>query len=407
MKQGIDIYNFPTKMKAAVRKVENANISEKNKRFIFEFSDYCTVNAISVPRITKYLNWLPSLAEILGKDFDIVTKEDMVKLVRYIQDSDRAAWTKSDYKKMTKRFYKWLKNTEDTYPPEVKWIKANISKTERKLISNSELLTEEDVKKLIDGAEHPRDKALISCLWESGTRVGELATLQIENVCFDEHGVILNVQGKTGSRQVRIISSTPYLVTWMQCHPKKDDRKSPLWINIGTVNHGKPMAYANIRKLLTLLFQKVGIKKRSNAHMWRHARASHMANYLTEFQMNSYFGWVQGSNMPSTYVHMSGKNIDSSILAMNGIEQTKDAKESSLKPIVCSRCSTINANDAKFCNNCANILDTKTAYELQNKLNKEKEVRSDTDKIMNALMKDKEFATMIVTKMKEMGITQI
>jgi hypothetical protein len=44
-----------------------------------------------------------------------------------------------------------------------------------------------------------------------------------------------------------------------------------------------------------------------------------MANYLTEAQMNAYFGWVQGSGMPSVYVHLSGRDIDDAVLKANGI----------------------------------------------------------------------------------------
>jgi hypothetical protein len=44
-----------------------------------------------------------------------------------------------------------------------------------------------------------------------------------------------------------------------------------------------------------------------------------MANYLTEAQMNAYFGWVQGSGMPSVYVHLSGRDIDDAILKANGV----------------------------------------------------------------------------------------
>ena len=46
--------------------------------------------------------------------------------------------------------------------------------------------------------------------------------------------------------------------------------------------------------------------------------------------MNQYFGWIQGSGMPATYVHMNGSNIDSSILELNGVKQTNSSKESSL-----------------------------------------------------------------------------
>jgi len=46
-----------------------------------------------------------------------------------------------------------------------------------------------------------------------------------------------------------------------------------------------------------------------------------MANYLTEAQMNAYFGWVQGSDMPSIYVHLSGRDIDDAILKANGVRE--------------------------------------------------------------------------------------
>ena len=46
-----------------------------------------------------------------------------------------------------------------------------------------------------------------------------------------------------------------------------------------------------------------------------------MTNYLTEAQMNAYFGWVQGSGMPSIYVHLSGRYIDDAVLKANGIVQ--------------------------------------------------------------------------------------
>jgi integrase/recombinase XerD len=46
-----------------------------------------------------------------------------------------------------------------------------------------------------------------------------------------------------------------------------------------------------------------------------------MANYLTEAQMNVYFGWTQGSDMPGVYVHLSGRDIDDAVLNANGIVQ--------------------------------------------------------------------------------------
>ncbi|MBW2965283.1 tyrosine-type recombinase/integrase, partial [Candidatus Woesearchaeota archaeon] len=80
------------------------------------------------------------------------------------------------------------------------------------------------------------------------------------------------------------------------------------------------MHYSAIRSMVSRTFEKAGIRKKCNPHAFRHSRATYMANHLTEFQMNQYFGWIQGSDMPSTYVHMSGREVDDAILAMNGLK---------------------------------------------------------------------------------------
>jgi integrase/recombinase XerD len=50
-----------------------------------------------------------------------------------------------------------------------------------------------------------------------------------------------------------------------------------------------------------------------------------MANYLTEAQMNVYFGWAQGSDTPGVYVHLSGRDVDDAILKANGIVQNGES----------------------------------------------------------------------------------
>jgi integrase/ribosomal protein L40E len=405
MKKEIDIHDYPKKLQAAISYVEKAPISQRNKKLISDFKDDCSLIGMGLPRIVRYLQVLPRLAKILSIDFDKATKSDVAHLVRTIQENERhSPWTKYTYKVMLKRFFKWLKDTWDTYPEEVKWIKPRIKPTDKRLPANGDLLTEEEIKKLIEAAEHPRDKAFVSVLYESGARIGEIGSMQIANVKFDEYGAMLHVEGKTGARPIRVLSSTQYLTTWIQNHPLKNDRNAPLWVNVGTTRHNSAMKYTTIKALLKRLFEKAGIKKRFNPHMFRHSRATFLADHLTEFQMNQYFGWVQGSKMPATYVHMSGKKTDAAILQLNGVNVPKKTKESSLKPIICPRCSTINAHDAKFCNKCAGILDVKTAYELEEKKAREQNMRKKSDDVMDLLMKDSEFASLFVSKIKELGL---
>jgi len=405
MKKEVDIYDYEKKFEQTLNNLVRSDISKRNKELIIRFKDKCIINGMSKPRIIKYLWVLRLFAKYMNKDFDKVSKEDIENLVSHIQQQELSVRTKCCYKVILKRFYKWLKGHDEEYPKEVKWIIGNIKRSEMKLPSEGDLLNEEEVKMLLETCEHPRDRAFISMLYESGCRIGEIASLQIGNVSFDEYGMLIVVEGKTGSRKLRLIASTPYLSTWLQSHPLKDNKEAPLWICFGSTNHNKKVKYDTIRALLNRLKEKTGIKKRINPHSFRHARATYLANHLTEFQMNQYFGWVQGSDMPSVYVHLSGRETDSAILELNGIKQEKENhKESALKPRKCPRCEVLNPYNGKFCFKCAAILDINTAIELEEERKQEVKIRQGTDEVMNTLMSDKEFEIFFAKKVIELGL---
>ena len=113
-----------------------------------------------------------------------------------------------------------------------------------------ELLSREEAKKLIEAAEHPRNRAYVAVTDESGARPQEILSARIRSVQFDQYGAVLIVGGKTGGRRIRLITSAPPLAMWIDNHPQRDSPSSPLWINIGTTRHGGIFDYNAARKLL-------------------------------------------------------------------------------------------------------------------------------------------------------------
>jgi ribosomal protein L40E len=140
----------------------------------------------------------------------------------------------------------------------------------------------------------------------------------------------------------------------------------------------------------------LAMAKKVHPHKLRHSRATFLASKLTEAQMNQIFGWKQGSDMPSIYVHLSGRDMDDAILGVYGLKKEEQEKPK-LTPKICPRCQMNNPVDAKFCSRCGLALDVKAAEELE-------EARSKTDAIMDLLMKDKEFRELLMRKMGEHGI---
>ncbi len=381
----ICIHDYEKQYEYYLKRVKQLDMSKKNLDTVLRFKDVCFLNGMSKPRVIRYFRLFVFLFSFFKGDLENATKKDIEGIVAVINAKTTfSPTTKYDCKVMLKRFYKWLKGNDEEYPPEVKWIKNKIKMTEKKLINDSELITQKDVDKLMEVSEYPRDKAFVSLLYESGCRIGEIGSMTISNVNFDKYGTVITVSGKTGSRKIRVIASTPHLRTWLNAHPLKDDKDKPLWIKIGVRNRNKAMGYDSFRMVLGRLFKKVGINKRHNPHLFRHSRATYMANYLTEFQMNQYFGWIQGSDMPATYVHLSGKDVDKAILEMNGLEQKKSEKEEA-KVRVCPRCEAINDTKASYCDRCSFILDEKEAVKLETEKKDEEQMTLIAKRVLEKL----------------------
>jgi len=187
-----EVHCYKRRIEALLRRIKNSRISKGSKKNILDFYRECILRGYSKARIIKYLDTLERTARLLGKPFEEAEKEDIQDLIAEIEQKDYSEWTKHDYKVILRVFYRWLRNCD--YPEETSWIKL---KTMNNHKLPEELLTVEEVNRLVDAAEHIRDKAFIQTLYESGCRIGELLALQIKHVKIDNFGAVLLVNGKT------------------------------------------------------------------------------------------------------------------------------------------------------------------------------------------------------------------
>jgi len=339
-----------------------------NSKLIENFLNNCVATGIGKLRVIKYTQQLKWLSENLEKNFDKATRKDIENLVVKInQNENWSEWSKYDYKVALKKFYRWFNGGEECHPV-ARWIPTKISKCNQKL--PEDLLTEEEVKKMVEYAPTIRDKAFVITLYETGCRIGEMLSLRVKSVSFEEQGTVLRVHGKTGARRVMVITATPYLRDWLNNHPMKDDPNEPLWI----MADGSALTQAASAALLRRIADKAKIKKRINPHNFRHTRATHLANYLTEAQMKEYLGWTQSSDMAAVYVHLSGRDTDNAILGMHGLKKEDKRKSQKLSPQKCMRCGEINKSTSKFCDKCGAILDLGTAVDFEKQQKDEKDI---------------------------------
>jgi len=126
-------------------------------------------------------------------------------------------------------------------------------------------------------------------------------------------------------RKIRVITSAPYLIKWLNEHPKKDNPDAPIWISQkGNCNH---LAYGGLAKICWNAKKKSGITKPCNPHSFRHSRATYLAGHISDALLKEYMGWSMNSNMTAVYVHLNGKQLDDELFKLNGVKKKEEIFE--------------------------------------------------------------------------------
>lgn len=398
----MDVHNTTQRLEWASRVIErDPKISEHNKQLILKFRDRASSLSLSTQRVLFYVTRLILIARAFHKNFEEATREDVEEIVAKIENGSLnpeysyTAWTKHDYKVTLKKFFQWLRKNEwdsKNYPEEVKWIRATLNNSRKKL--PEDILTKDEIRSLIQATSNPRDKAFISVLYESGCRIGEIMNIRIKNITFDEYGAqVLIPEGKTGPRRIRLIASIPHVESWLSYHPHKKEPEAFLWTTYANNNKGNIISYGAICKMLRQTAERAGIKKKVNPHNFRHSRATHLASELTSPIQCEMFGWVQGSDAPATYIHLNGKDLDKALLKING--KLPPEEDNNVK---CPRCNDVNHEISRFCKNCG------LPFEIKDYVNLEDERKKYDDKmskVMEVLLQNPEIKKEIAETLRD------
>ena len=139
--------------------------------------------------------------------------------------------------------------------------------------------------------------------------------------------------------------------------------------------------------------------KRSRLYILRHSRASHLCKFLTEAQMCVFFRWQHGTKVVRRYIHLSGKDLDNTILSIAEGKPIKREEDYQLEIFKCNRCSETLSPTMQFCSRCG--LPTKLAqqYTKEMELEEEKEKKDHELIIMKKQLDEiqKQVSTLILS----------
>ena len=386
-----DLYNREEKLKQWMNKVQN-ELQEPDRSDVLKFVQFMQDKEKSILWIVRCITALLLLRKQLEKSFNKVTKEDIRKLFNWMNKKQYKASTHEKFRVIIKLFYKVVYGNNEYYPEAVKWFSVNVGKEKfrkEKRIDIEEYLEESEIQKLINAAQSIQKKAFLSCMYESGARPEEFLMLTNKDISIDTKGVIVILRGKTGERRSRIISYASLLQQWLDIHPLKEYNEFPLWISEATNYKNQQLGLRGAEKIIetTMLKAKIA-NKHTRLYILRHSRATHLATHLTEAQMWTFFGWTPGTKVVRHYIHLSGKDVDSALFALNEGNNYVKSNEYELKPKKCIRCSQVLSPGSNFCSKCALHVDLTSNYIQEQDLEKENNHLSDQVKILQKQLEE-------------------
>ena len=367
--KNIGIYDYDKRI-TRTHNLINKELSQKNIELLRQYHNVMINESLAKATQHKHLQTLLNLSRFLGKNWDDANRVDIEriisKVVRTYSPDGQETNTTHDHKKVLKIFFRWFKfdsrsKEEVGDPPETKNIRMKRIKDK---IAREDLITESDRTRLLHVCgENARDRALIDCLYDSGTRPGEILNLQIKHVQFDPHGIVLQVDGKTGARKVRLIEAIPQLSAWLNVHPFRDNPNAPLWITLNKARYGKPLGYNSARQMVLRRCKMANLSKKLYLNLFRHSEATRTAKYMTEAHMKKRHGWTSDSKMAARYVHLIDSDVDDAIFKQYGIKPAEEGRQN--LPQTCPVCEMINDPHANICSKCSKPINPNGIAEIE------------------------------------------
>jgi len=375
-----DVTSADIRLAAALRRLKNASILDKDKQDIEDF--YFSLRRANLKKETQldYINSLKKTCEYykeigIEKTLREIELRDFDKLLFYLEeDLKRKDWTINQYKKTFRKFMQWAYGKE--LPS---WITTEVKlKKVSNRVQPEDIPTREEFTKFINTASTPRDKAIIAVAGDAGVRISALLSCTISSFVENQHAAILylNPEGPlktTTAKGIPLTWSTAYVQTWLANHPFRDDPKAPLWTTHvrKKVDPKDPeskleyqaLSYSATYKMFLAIEARLESKKHTHPHKLRHyAVTNWILDGLPEQIIKHRAGWGPDSKEMSRYGNWTDDDLNNQIYEIYGLKK-EDKRSIELK--TCPRCNNILKPEDRFCSRCSLVLDQRALIEQQ------------------------------------------
>lgn len=259
-----------------------------------------------------------------------------------------------------RRFYKWL-NGDEEYPDCVKHIK--LKKIQRLDYIVKKIMKEEEVKKMLKAADHPRDRAMIAVCIATGARRGELLNIHLRDLEPHPYGYRIRLTGKTGTHMSPPVDRefAKILNVWLEHHPSRDNPDAPLWVR-QKGNTFEAIRATMAHNILKQAAKNAGLQRRIHWHMFRHTENTWATKTkVSRASRNLTHGWSQAGNTAAIYESLTDEDAEREYRKSHGAKDEEIERTEKFGTVKCAYCGEENPSSAKYCNRCYVPLNAKEA----------------------------------------------
>ena len=269
------VVDYEEVLRQVLNRIERENIGRSNKILLRKLYRRLIIENLSKIRIARLLNSLL----IIARDYNLeeLTDEDVVNILYYLKMSGRSDETINMYVAALKKLYMCL---------DKEWkVRVRLNSSERE-----DYIDFDTVLKIINYINNEDYRVFTMFLYDTGCRPSEAISVMIKNISIAKNVIIAKTIGKTG---VRDLYAT---IFYREIKNYIEKRRKEGAFYLFDISY-----HYYVRKVLKNIQKKLNLPS-LYPYIFRHSRATDLANVLTEQQLKKFFGWSQNSNMLKRYI---------------------------------------------------------------------------------------------------------